>query len=184
MDFGKKVFRKGQRFLIVLFSSVLMSMSLSAQVPVAIATGGLPVSARSIQLVDEPEYPHAAIGLLAGVGALPGIELTLKPASYINVRLGYHHFNLNFNDLEIDPTSFGYVEGPKLKVNGAIHLSTINIAVDFMPLHGDWLRLAAGVGLGLNNSISGRFELVDPLKVNDLELSPEGSWLCGGYIFY
>ncbi|MCB0641917.1 MAG: hypothetical protein KDC44_09770 [Phaeodactylibacter sp.] len=175
MDFGKNVFRSIQRLLkIGVFTLlVLLTNFTVAQVPVAIATGGLPVSAHSMQLLEETGYPKVSANLLVGMSALPGLEVALQPSADFNVRLSYCHFRLDFADLRLDPATFGFTEGPELKINAGVHLSTINLIAEYMPLESDWFRLGAGAAIGLNNAISGRFELNESILLNDLELTPE-----------
>lgn len=152
---------------------LMASSPLLAQVPIGIATGGLPAPGQTYPAATATTYPRVSAGLLVGFSALPGLDVALQPSEEFVLRLSYQHFKLNFDNVVIDPASFGYVEGPKLLVNGGVFLSTVNLTIGYLPFEVPWFQMVAGLSLGLNNSIGGRFELLEPLQVNDLELSPE-----------
>jgi hypothetical protein len=111
-------------------------------------------------------------GLSVGVGGLPGIDIALQPVPMFTLRLGYQHFQLTFNDWEVNTSRFG-LENQQLLVSSEISLNQVLALGEWAPTKGRRIRLLGGLALGLNNFISGQIEFKEPLQINDLELQPE-----------
>ena len=116
--------------------------------------------------------PSFAAGLVLGTSSVPGLDVAFQPVPWMYLRLGYHHFRFVVRDREINTSSFGFGD-QNILISSDMIFSHVLGTWEAAPTKKHNFRIVLGLGLGLDNRLSGKFEFKDPVMINDLEITPE-----------
>lgn len=121
---------------------------------------------------EQPLRQALAVGLSIGPTSLPGIDVAYTPVGWANFKLSYSILAFKLNNYIFDAADYNLGEF-RIGITPEVRISSLMMLGEIAPFKKRRLRLVAGAGLGLNEFLSVRFDPVDPMMVNDLEITPE-----------
>ncbi len=121
---------------------------------------------------EQPFRPSLSAGLSIGPTSLPGVDVAFAPVAWASFKLSYSILAFKLNDYIFDAADYNLGEF-RIGISPEVRLSSLFMLGEIAPFKGRRIRLVAGAGLGLNEFLSVRFDAVDPMMVNDLEITPE-----------
>ena len=121
---------------------------------------------------EQPFRPSLSAGISFGPTSLPGVDVAFAPVEWMDFKLSYSILAFKLNNYIFDAANYDLGEF-RIGISPEIRLSSLMMLGEFAPFKKRRIRLVAGAGLGLNEFLSVRFDPVDPMMVNDLEITPE-----------
>ncbi len=122
---------------------------------------------------------HPAFKTSFGTKGFPAFEVNFFLTKRFNIGIGYSHLKYNIQQFESNFNVSDYYAS----IDAAINLSNINAMLEYKPGKGKF-RLVAGLAWAPKNTLSGRGQLRDGFKFNDIVFTPEELGYIGGAIQY
>lgn len=119
-----------------------------------------------------PFSPAYGVGVAAGLWAIPSLDFAAQVTPWLGLSLGYNHFDLKFNNTEIETSNYGFGDQTML-LNGRFFLQNLQLNAHLSLPKVSWLRLQLGAGYTLNEDVFANFAFAESVYLNDLEIKPE-----------
>jgi hypothetical protein len=138
----------------------------------------------------KPFYYPVSIGLIVGTKALAGIDVTLALSPKTNLKLGFNYLKLAVRDFEINTGKIlngraGDIDQFNVFIGIDVDINQNNLELLMeRSVFKDKLRIVFGMGYFFKNTLSGKIQLRDNLRFNDIDFTPEEIGFAKGSISF